>query len=1233
MSTPKIGHIRCFIPRSLQSEHNMPTSRTSRITQKEWEVRKRRIIELYVGDQLQLTGPDGVIETMAKEGFTATKAQYVYQFHTWQVRKNMKRHQWEEVIRERERGEAPTPIVLGGIVLSEARTEKALRRYAHGMPQAEGSVSCNDGGTAPGSTRSLTSTEDRRTAADNLVYLTEIPPAMSHHTTGNMATHLGTDFINSSQAGLMLEQANETIDMLLHENHNTVNFDMDIFNQPDFNFNTPVALDDHFSPSQADCLGDDVLPTQGDFPGQLIGRTVGGVRLRNHEGLSPQLAATIFDTYMEPTLDSYCSSLIVSPSPTTTCYLYRRFLKGNRWTPPSAAITAKLIKDIYKAARTSSSNGTELNMYHLVNNFMSDIKSVGQRHSPDSVTLAVKGLLSTETFFGEAFTFPEEVAISVATEARLYSRLITSVINGFTDLKGIPAPGVLKFLNRHQTTTISMISFLSSNSSPVAKSLAENILPIALELDDVNTVSFLLHHSGCVDANDAVSVYRGERYTPLQIAARSQSHSSVTLLVKLNVNVNKTPSGSPALDLLLRYRDQRSTISDVFLESVNALLRAGATIFRHYIAAELDNSVDKRLAIRLIEESGPQISKEIIEDIHFLQKLTGGLNTPDARKAIKLMTEKCFGTGIGSLYRRIQHATMEHDERKLMDILMPYVPSPSTIVQVPNGTGNTELINSAPHEQVHEAEYIESVIARLVDLKGQRNLWHLKHGFADELFAAVKGRNLQLAVRIMELGSDCYFIDRAGFIIYYAFYTAIKHGFYSIVRNFATILTSSILLYDRLHENLQLLYQIVEMRMPDLVRDMIEAGIGPNPMESPIGHDSEKSILKAAIKWGDTSIIRDLWQARSGVIYPSPCTMGLAAEKNQMRLFWDLFEAWNIAHPANMWPGAVKLAIQREDLPLLDEMIARGASPSDDGLLEAVSSHPSMIEPFLERFLKVYPQGCAGYGRAAIRAAVIKYPESSRWIDMLFAFNLVSGVSLLGDEDGITLLAVAIKMAGRPNIRLIERLLDAGSDANVTMANFTDTGQTSRGKLDFLRDPLDCKGRKCLPIKTTPLLLSIVEGEEDIVRLLIERGADVNKAARFGISHTPLQQAAEMNNLEIISLLLKNGADVNAPTAIFTGATALQFAAIHGNCQMASLLLDHGARFDVPPPKGPYGRWPLEAAAENGRLDMIQLLWDANNGPFEDKQCQMAMRLAEHNGHFGCRDLIKELMAKSSGEY
>ncbi|KAI1097473.1 hypothetical protein F4804DRAFT_351583 [Jackrogersella minutella] len=49
------------------------SSTTQRIPQQEWNSRRDRIRELYLGRGLKLVGPDGVIEAMAKEGFTATQ--------------------------------------------------------------------------------------------------------------------------------------------------------------------------------------------------------------------------------------------------------------------------------------------------------------------------------------------------------------------------------------------------------------------------------------------------------------------------------------------------------------------------------------------------------------------------------------------------------------------------------------------------------------------------------------------------------------------------------------------------------------------------------------------------------------------------------------------------------------------------------------------------------------------------------------------------------------------------------------------------------------------------------------------------------------------------------------------------------------------------------------------------------------------------------------------------------
>ncbi|KAI0178911.1 ankyrin repeat-containing domain protein [Hypoxylon sp. FL1284] len=164
---------------------------------------------------------------------------------------------------------------------------------------------------------------------------------------------------------------------------------------------------------------------------------------------------------------------------------------------------------------------------------------------------------------------------------------------------------------------------------------------------------------------------------------------------------------------------------------------------------------------------------------------------------------------------------------------------------------------------------------------------------------------------------------------------------------------------------------------------------------------------------------------------------------------------------------------------------------------------------------------------------------------------------------------------------------------------------------------------------SSALLEAIESRNTKLVELLINRDARVNEPPRLCLRRTPLQKAAEVGSLEIVRLLLDRGADTDAPAARRYGGTALQFAAISGNCTMATELIERGVRLDAPPSLGKEGRWPLEGAAEHGRIDMIQLLWDASFGLVNDRQFGRAARLAEENGHIGCRDRIRELMSAS----
>jgi cytohesin len=86
--------------------------------------------------------------------------------------------------------------------------------------------------------------------------------------------------------------------------------------------------------------------------------------------------------------------------------------------------------------------------------------------------------------------------------------------------------------------------------------------------------------------------------------------------------------------------------------------------------------------------------------------------------------------------------------------------------------------------------------------------------------------------------------------------------------------------------------------------------------------------------------------------------------------------------------------------------------------------------------------------------------------------------------------------AYRGHIEIVRALIDAGADVN----KVRDNGMT-------------------------PLFAAAYKGHGDIVRALIDAGADVNKARDDGA--TPLFAAAQQGHVEIVRALIDAGADVN----------------------------------------------------------------------------------------------------------
>ena len=87
--------------------------------------------------------------------------------------------------------------------------------------------------------------------------------------------------------------------------------------------------------------------------------------------------------------------------------------------------------------------------------------------------------------------------------------------------------------------------------------------------------------------------------------------------------------------------------------------------------------------------------------------------------------------------------------------------------------------------------------------------------------------------------------------------------------------------------------------------------------------------------------------------------------------------------------------------------------------------------------------------------------------------------------------------------------------------------------------------------------LAIFFQHPELARELIERGADVNAAARNPQRVAPVHAAATVRDYATMRLLLERGADPNARQQL--GFTPFHSAASRGDVEMAKLLIEFGA--------------------------------------------------------------------------
>jgi ankyrin repeat protein len=146
------------------------------------------------------------------------------------------------------------------------------------------------------------------------------------------------------------------------------------------------------------------------------------------------------------------------------------------------------------------------------------------------------------------------------------------------------------------------------------------------------------------------------------------------------------------------------------------------------------------------------------------------------------------------------------------------------------------------------------------------------------------------------------------------------------------------------------------------------------------------------------------------------------------------------------------------------------------------------------------------------------------------------------------------------DVAKVQALLDSGADVNVDVRS-EESVNSNWGD--------------------TPLHMAVQDGREQIVRVLIARGADVNRANDRG--NTPLHRAVEYPNL--VTALLDAGANANAPDV--QGRTPLHWVAMGGAKASLETMLARGADVKAVDQQG---QTALHCAAREGNTAAIAAL-------------------------------------------
>lgn len=266
------------------------------------------------------------------------------------------------------------------------------------------------------------------------------------------------------------------------------------------------------------------------------------------------------------------------------------------------------------------------------------------------------------------------------------------------------------------------------------------------------------------------------------------------------------------------------------------------------------------------------------------------------------------------------------------------------------------------------------------------------------------------------------------------------------------------------------------------------------------------------------------------------------------------------------FPGHDPLArLSRENLAALGVKDLPGTASADSAVPEAADEQSLKIAE-LNQMLKDSPDLALGSGEG-------QPLHTAAWAGQA---RVVEFLMKAGAKSSDKVFEAAVSGG---HLKVCEILLTHGANVNGN-AESPDAGSlllaVNFDRMEVLRLLLE-KGAD--PNQGASLRAAVISGRTGMLRLLLEKGADPAKKSQL------LTQAVNAGRAETLSLLLANGADLNMVENVY-GNTPLYLALKSGKKEMADLLLAAKASLNLPPP----AKSPLYFAVANGQLEVARRL-------------------------------------------